>query len=330
MFKGQKYQPSTTFQFVNYEQSSSGVFREPKRQKLNIPNTMKFQLANTPPKSTSPDPNLPTLSTTVPVSHTHTFVADNLTNSPKTCRKASYTILTTDQKTKLIELIQRFRVYSSKPKLDAWNEVVKSYNAHYNLDDREGLTIQHARIKLNQIITTAENKDPESLSKPERMALDYNKERLEFKNDVNKDLKLDKRYENKNPKLTKVYELILKLQQQLEKARDSNSGSDSDNSFKTELWLLHKRVLDLKTIEEQYQILEQVDYSKEGARVKVSKEMRDELLAKAEDIQLSLDKLLSGLETTEKNGDGEQKESPEVVNGNDVVDSELLNQKESE
>ncbi|CAM9018417.1 unnamed protein product [Wickerhamomyces anomalus] len=248
MFKGQKYQPNTTFQFVNYEQSSSGVFREPKRQKLNIPNTMKFQLANTPPKSTSPDPNLTTISTTVP--------------------------------TKLIELIQKFRVYSSKPKLDAWNEVVKSYNAHYNLDDREGLTIQHARIKLNQIITTAENKDPESLSKPE--------------------------------------------------PRDSNSGSDSDNSFKTELWLLHKRVLDLKTIEEQYQILEQVDYSKEGARVKVSKEMRDELLAKAEDIQLSLDKLLSGLETTEKNGDGEQKESPEVVNGNDVVDSELLNQKESE
>lgn len=316
MFKGQKYQPNTSFEFVNYEQSSSGVFREPKKPKLSIPNTMKFQLASTPSKSSSPDPHFVATSRIVPAEQTHTFVADKVRPSPRTSRKASYTVSTTDQKVKLVELILKHKVYSSKPKLDAWNKVVRQYNAFHNLDEKEGMTVQHARVKLNQIIASAEQKNGKNLTKDERLAIDYNKERQQYKFETNKDIKIDKRYENKNPRFTKVYDLITELQSQLEQARDS-SRSDA---YKTDLWLLHKRVLDLKTIEEQYQILEQVDYSKEGARVKVSKEMRDELYTKAKDIQSSLKGLLEALNANET----------KVTNDNDndgVVDTELLEKK---
>lgn len=320
MFKGQKYQPNTNFEFVNYEQSSAGVFREPKKPKLTIPNTWKFQLPNSPPKSNASNSGFMTSKILAPKSQTHTFVADQITNTPKTSRKASYTVSTSEQKTKLVELIQKHRVYSCKPKLDAWNEVVKNYNKFYNLNYKEGLTIQHARVKLNQIITAAENKPIHELSNDEKLALEYDRQRQQFKYDNTKDIKIDKRYENKNPKLTKVYELITELQARLEEARDSSLVS-LDNSFKNELWLLHKRVLDLKTIEEQYQILEQVDYNKDGTRVKVSKEMRGELFAKAQDIESSLDTLLK---TAEQRGNEDQETS---AVGDDFVDTELLDKK---
>lgn len=313
MFKGQKYQPDTSFEFVNYEQSSSGVFREPKKPKLSIPNTMKFQLSSTPSKSSSPDPQFVATSKIQPAAQTHTFVAGKIRPTPKVSRKASYTVSTTDQKVKLVDLIKKHKVYSSKPKLDAWNKVVRNYNSFYNLEEKEGLTIQHARVKLKQIIAAAEEKNGEGLSKDEQLALDYNKERQQYRYEATKDVKIDKRYENKNPKYTKVYDLITKLQSQLEQARDSTKS----DAFKTDLWLLHKRVLDLKTIEEQYQILEQVDYNKEGARVKVSKEMRDELYTKAKDIQSSLDLLLESLK------------ADNAKDTDEVVDTELLGKKEA-
>jgi len=346
MFKGQKYQPNTNFQFVNYQQSSAEKFKEPKRQKFNIPNTMKFQLS-TNSSNIEKFPNIQNKrqlvrnsNAKIPYEQTHIFVVDDNKNPSfsKSTRKPSYTITNQDQKLKLIKLIILKKIYKSKPKITSWKDVVNDYNKFYNLNENYGLTIEHARIKLNQIISSAKTKSSSSssssssscLTKYETLALEYDKERQSYKNDINKDIKIDDKYENKHPNFTKIYKIIIQLQTKIESIRCTKilkipNYLKNESFWKNELWLLHKRILDLKNIEEQYQILEKINYINKNSslsRVKVSPNMRDDLFRKAHDVEIELENLLKRVELNGKVENYEAEEEEDIV-----VDTELLDKK---
>ncbi|CCH41944.1 hypothetical protein BN7_1483 [Wickerhamomyces ciferrii] len=320
MFQGKRYQPNTKFEFINYEQSSSQSFKNGKKTKSQIPYTMKFQLDGIKPRSqTSIIHNDTQQNKYVPLEQQHTFISGR--NHPKNSRKASYTISTNNQKQTLLNLMLGKSLFSAKSKLDTWSEIIKDYNELYNLDNKEGLTVQHARVKYNQILSIAKGKQLNGgdLTNYEILALKYDDSKTNFKYNYNKDVKLDSKYENKTPKFTKIYEIIIELETKINNLSNQIVNLGINSKYKYELWLFQKRISDLKKIEEQYQILEQVDYNTDGKQIKVSKEMKNEISGKLEILQNDFDELNIKIEKDLKNGLGDKNDS--------VVDTELLDKK---